>query len=187
MNRDLTSSSVAELRRHLEEARLATDSEGRRAVFLQEELDWTVYALFALDARIPLLPATVLDAFPGIETDQRPFKWDSSETVHSLPIQLRQVYAKRHRLIEENSNLCLLETDVFKRPWLGRRGVYGQASATYEDQTTAALREWLLARLEGYFFEAHRVCRLEDAFSPDAHGFGATTRAALVSTTSLPN
>jgi len=45
-------------------------------------------------------------------------------------------------------NLKLIETLVYKRPWWGRQGVFGQASRTYREWTVDACRFWLLDRLE---------------------------------------
>jgi hypothetical protein len=111
---------------------------------LQEELDWEVYSLFGLSASG--LDSTVLTASAGgIRVEDRPFEWASGQVpADSLPA----VYRERREALEGSRELSLIETEVFKRLWLGRQGVYGHANKTFPEECRQALGDWLLERLE---------------------------------------
>ncbi len=57
-------------------------------------------------------------------------------------------FQARRRLLAENPSIRLLEGRVYKRPWLGRQGVYGSATSTFKERLHVALSDWLLDRLE---------------------------------------
>src|SRR5207249_1033871 len=72
-----------------------------------------------------------------------------------------------------------------KRLWLGQQGVYGSASLTNAERRSLALREWMLVRLESYFYESNRLSQLNSSDNTAAHGFPAAVHPALVSTNQL--
>ena len=122
-----------------------------RMIALQEELDWEVYYLYSL---IPegASKEILFDHDQGIPTEVRPFLWEGDMAPPEIPNHWRAVYEKRRKLISANGNLSLIETPVFKRPWWGRQGVYGQSSRTYPEWTVDACQEWLLDRLESSLY-----------------------------------
>lgn len=177
--------SVEGIKRRLAQARMINEHERRRAVMFQEELDWSIYSLMGLHPAIPLIPTRDLEACEGIGLQERPFKWpsraDSVKKVHDL---IRETYEQRYALLQESVQLSLLETDVFKRPWLGRRGVYGRSAVSFDEQVTNAARNWLLNRLEAYFWGAQRVTAITDGFSAN-ESYGPATESALSTTNQL--
>ncbi len=131
-----------------------------QAIAWQEELDWTCYALYGL------LPA---DAGalrhegepPEVRLGERAFEivlarrvaagretttWferHGSTPVTGIPVHwpedYRQVVQRRIDLIERDRNIGLIERPEYKRRW---------NTPTWDDLERAALREWLLDRLE---------------------------------------
>jgi hypothetical protein len=129
----------------------------RRMTYLQEELDWLVYKLYGL-----IDQTFSADANATIDKADRPYLWAKDSAPGSLAPELVEAYTTRKKLISESPNLGLIETPVFKRPWLGRQGVYGSASRTYPEQAKDAVGAWLLTRLETYFHEADRMVSGKD-------------------------
>jgi hypothetical protein len=120
----------------------------RHMVYLQEELDWLCYQAFSL---IPLEKDWRLDEMAEVDPSLRPFCWETAEQPESVPANLGRPYAERRSYIDQTSAVQLIESPLYKRPWLGRQGVYGSASRSYEEKTTDAIRAWLFDRLESYF------------------------------------
>jgi hypothetical protein len=126
-------------------------------IYQQEELDWLVYRLYGLiDQAFPV------DANATIDKADRPYLWSGDSAPGSLAPELSDAYTARRNLIRDVSSLGLIETPVFKRPWLGRQGVYGSSSRTYPQQAKEAVGAWLLTRLETYFHDADRMVSGED-------------------------
>jgi hypothetical protein len=129
----------------------ARDSEGRflLMVALQEELDWEVYRAFGLDAEGTDRPA-LRHAKPGagVQPHMRPAFWTSETPPDGLPTELVELYRRRRRRLVENAALALIETPVFKRPWLGQQGVFGHQNSTYSDRAHEAMRTWLVDRVD---------------------------------------
>lgn len=133
----------------------------RQMIAWQEELDWRCYRLYGL------LPACVcsdeveFDAPVEIALGERAFEivlarrveagkeqttWferHGSTPVTEIPAHwpeaYRRVVARRIELIEGDKSIGLIERPEFKRRWNSPR---------WEDQEQAALRDWLLTRLE---------------------------------------
>ena len=133
----------------------------RLMIACQEELDWRCYQLYSL------LPAGVshdeveFHAPVEVALGQRAFEivlarrvaagkeqttWferHGSTPVTEIPAHwpeaYRRVVARRIELIEGDKSIGLIERPEFKRRWNSPR---------WEDQEHAALRDWLLARLE---------------------------------------
>jgi hypothetical protein len=169
----------------IERAEKAAREVRQRAILLQEELDWAVYRLVGLEDRIELLDLPESESDLGITPDQRPFRHHDIESSSEIDPSLRDVFASRLQLLNESKIIRFLESDLFKRQWLGRRGVYGRSSLTFSQRVKLGLHRWLLARIEGYFFEGSCVCDLGDTFDPAAHGFTAATRPHLVTANQL--
>jgi hypothetical protein len=146
--------NLAEL---IEDGEQASDRIKRQMIYLQEELDWLVYRLYGLiDQSFPIY------ADAAIDKGDRPYLWTSATAPASLTPELVEVFTARRKMVREVSSLRFIETPVFKRPWLGRQGVYGSGSRTYREQARDAVEKWLLTRLETYFHDADRMVSGED-------------------------
>ncbi|WP_311316933.1 BREX-2 system adenine-specific DNA-methyltransferase PglX [Streptomyces sp. CEV 2-1] len=130
-----------------------------RMIAVQEELDWEVYALYGLHKDLTA-PEESLPA-EGIELGQRAFEIDlgkrvnadeaktewfrrhNSTMIDAIPAGWPEAYKDtvRRRLdAMQNSNVIgLIERPEYKRRWL---------TDGWDKQQHAALREWLLARME---------------------------------------
>jgi uncharacterized protein DUF7008/Eco57I restriction-modification methylase len=127
-------------------------------VAVQEELDWEIYRLYGLiDEDLTYAG----DDLPDLELGERAFEValarrvvaGEEETAWFLrhgstpiielpthwPVAYRDLVQRRLELIESDSNIRLLERPENKRRW---------ASESWEKRQTAALRDWLLDRLE---------------------------------------
>ena len=174
----------------------------QRMIALQEELDWECYRIYGVaigEWRVASgAEALNPDVVPPLHLGERAFEivmarkmaqgeletaWFErhgstpiTEVPSHWPVAYRELVERRIRLIVDDPKIRLIEQPEYKRRW---------NTEPWDDQQERALRQWLLKRLEGYFFEGDRVCRLEDGFSPAAHGFRAATQPALVSTNQL--
>lgn len=148
-------------RANLDVARQEAALLRRQMIACQEELDWRCYRLYGL------LPAGVgsdeveFEAPVEVALGERAFEivlarriaagkeqttWferHGSTPVTEIPTHwpeaYRRVVARRIELIEGDKSIGLIERPEFKRRWNSPR---------WEDQEQAALRDWLLARLE---------------------------------------
>jgi hypothetical protein len=151
------------LSRVLSEAECDYQRIKRRMIALQEELDWEVYRAYSLTEE-GACEKILTDHLLGIEPEDRPFLWEDNHASDGVPVSWKPVYEKRKQLLRSKSRLTLVETPVYKRPWWGRQGVYGQASRTYREWIVDASREWLLGRLESsnYWPDANQhICALQ--------------------------
>lgn len=141
-------------------------------VALQEELDWEVYHVFGLTCH-GADNTMVGNEGTGVQENERPYRWATDEAPSTLAASARAHYENRRREMRTIAELRLLETDVYKRPWWGRQGVYGRLARDYEGWQAEALATFLLDRLERLFdFDG----RMNDAGTPTA-----TLPLALVS------
>nr|WP_205864212.1 BREX-2 system adenine-specific DNA-methyltransferase PglX [Planosporangium mesophilum] len=124
----------------------------------QEELDWEVYGLYGLlDDDLTAPEGSV----PGLKLGERAFEivlarkvaagaaktqWfarHGSAPITEIPAHWPEAYKavveRRIQIIEERSDIALIERPECKRRW---------ASRSWEDQERDALRDWLLDRLE---------------------------------------
>ena len=92
-----------------------------------------------------------------------------TELPRHWPAAYRELVERRIRRIADDPNIRLIEQPEYKRRW---------NTEPWDEQFTKAARDWLLARLEGYFHEGQRVCELKDGFNPAAAGFAPATRPA---------
>ncbi len=129
-----------------------------RMIALQEDLDWEVYALYGLTAEPLVLPG--LDCVP-LALGQRAFEialarkiaageeqseWFArhrSTPITAVPAEwgdpARTLVERRLRLIATDKSIGLIERPEYKRRW---------NVTPWAEQLTAALRTWLLDRLE---------------------------------------
>lgn len=128
----------------------------RHAIAWQEELDWTCYSIYGLVESTLTFPSP-----PAIGLGERAFEivlarrmtagretttWferHGSTPITEIPSQwpedYRQVVQRRIDLIERDHNIGLIERPEYKRRW---------NTPAWEDVERAALRDWLLDRLE---------------------------------------
>jgi hypothetical protein len=99
-----------------------------------------------------------------------------TEVPRHWPGPYRELVERRIRRIADDPNIRLIEQPEYKRRW---------NTEPWGEQFTKAARDWLLARLEGYFHEGQRVCELKDGFSPGAAGFAPAIRPAFATTNQL--
>lgn len=156
----------------------------------QEELDWCCYRLYGLlptsvePAEVefcePIEVALGERAFEivlarRIATDDEQTTWferHGSTPITEIPAHwpegYRRVVARRIELIESDKSIGLIERPEFKRRWNSPR---------WEDLEQAALRDWLLARLEAPALwpaspeqppQLNSASRLADAVSNDS-------------------
>ena len=148
-------------RQTLDEMRNRAAGLRRQAVAWQEELDWKCYRLYGL------LPADAAQlqyesgAPPEVRLGERAFEivlarqvaagrepatWFErhgstpvTEIPSHWPDDYRQVVQRRIDLIERDRNIGLIERPEYKRRW---------STPAWEDLERAALRDWMLDRLE---------------------------------------
>lgn len=194
-------SGIGDLREHLTQVQVLSTAHRRMLIACQEELDWQIYESYGLiassdavsqpDGKVEIPPS-------GIELGERAFEifmarkmaagelqttWferHGSKPITEIPKHWPKAYRdmveRRIKLIETDRNIGLIEQPEYKRRW---------NTEPWDEQLERALRDWLLARLEGYFFEGSRVCEIKDGFDPVKSGFPAAAQPRLVSTNQL--
>ena len=177
-------------RQSLDAARQRTESLRRRMIAAQEELDWQCYRLYGLlpaDGEASLFEHP---APPEVGLGERAFEivlarriaagdyattWferHGSTPITEIPAHwpedYRQVVARRIDLIERDRNIGLIERPEYKRRW---------NTPAWDELERAALRDWLLDRLEAPHLwpatadrppQLSTVNRLADAVRSDA-------------------
>mgnify|MGYP001177765667 CR=1 FL=1 len=143
-------------RQSLDAARARAASLRRQMFAAQEELDWRCYQLYGLTqtelthARPPEIAfgerafEIVLARRMAAGTEQATwFERHGSTPITEIPAHwpedYRRVVQRRIDLIESDRNIGLIERPEYKRRW---------NSPSWESLEQAALRDWLLARLE---------------------------------------
>ena len=197
-----------DLRPWLARARDLATRQRRQLIAWQDELDWQIYEAFGLipgaaesgPAAVSLPEGTAVDAIPpeGIELGQRAFEivlarrmaageaqstWFErhgstpiTEVPRHWPTPYRELVERRLRRIADDPAIRLIEQPEYKRRW---------NTEPWDEQLETACASWLLARMEGYFFEGQRVCELKDGFNPASPGFPAATGPSMISVTQL--
>jgi hypothetical protein len=188
---DVVFGSAALNRERLNQARADHDKILGKMIAIQEELDWEVYRLYGLvdeDLTAPeeCLPVLRLGerAFEIIlarkmargEVETQWFARHGSTPITEIPERWPAPYKamveRRIRVIEERSDIALIERPECKRRW---------AAKPWEVQEKDALRDWLLDRLEGEHLwrEAGRARVLSVAQLADRIGADAEFRSVL--------
>jgi hypothetical protein len=178
------------LKRALEESAATWRSNRRLMIALQEELDWQCYRLYGLTTDELTYP---LEQVPGINLGERAFEIVLARRVAagevtttwferhgSTPIMEIPAHwpANYKALVQQridrisgpalDANIRLIEQPEYKRRW---------NTTPYAEQTAAALRSWLLDRIESYFdFDG----RMNDAGQPTAR-FSGVQEGEIVS------
>ncbi|WP_274610787.1 BREX-2 system adenine-specific DNA-methyltransferase PglX [Rhodocyclus purpureus] len=173
-------------RAKLDAARAESESQLRRMIALQEELDWRCYRLYGL---LPEGAGELEHANPPeVRLGERAFEivlarrmaagkesttWFErhgstpiTEVPAHWPEDYRALVERRIALIESERNIGLIERPEYKRRW---------NTPAWEELEQAALRDWLLARLEsprywprGEPAQLSSINRLADAARLDA-------------------
>jgi hypothetical protein len=192
----------------LANARAQSTRLRRQLIAWQEELDWQIYEAFGLvpgatasgPAAVSLPEGEAMDRVAefGLELGERAFEivlarrmaagevqttWFErhgstplTELPRHWPAAYRELVERRLRCIADDPAIRLIEQPEYKRRW---------NTEPWDEQLETACASWLLARMEGYFFEGQRVCELKDGFNPNSPGFAAATGPSLVSVTQL--
>ena len=173
----------------LASARIGFDGSAGQMIALQDELDWEVYGLYGL-AQSDNIVFPSKDELPKIRLGERAFEivlarrvaagkeqttWferHGSTPITEIPAHwpesYRSVVASRIELIERDKSIGLIERPEFKRRWNSPR---------WEELEHAALRDWLLTRLEASALwpgstdkppQLNSTSRLADVMSRDA-------------------
>lgn len=131
------------------------DKKQSNLVFLQEEIDFTVYCMFDL-AEESLLCDKYFWEDVKLAPGYRPFcilsknNEEGFEVPNGMPehwpVDLKELWQKRMDAISTSSDLRLIEDPHYKRRWIGRQGLFNHARNA--DEMTDACKEWLLNRLE---------------------------------------
>ena len=144
----------------------------QRLVFLQEEIDFTTYAMFGFVGTDLLLDDwSSLDA--PVDAGCRPFELMQKRNLDGFPVPdtlpeswpkpVQEVWRKRMAAIEESKELRLIEDDHYKRRWIGRQGLFNHAAR--QDELGEACRDWLWNRLESRYFWPEGEPKLQSAAS----------------------
>lgn len=110
-----------------------------RLVAVQEDIDWPVYELFGLAGGF----APTVD---GYDDAMRPFVVAAKKDVADASVPM--VWESRLHQLRESQSLQMLEDPVFKRPWSGRRGVFGHSARTFDESLRAEALAWLQEQAE---------------------------------------
>jgi len=124
-------------------------------IFVQEELDWTLYHAYGL-CESDLLANISNWHDVSLEAGQRPFEiatginQDGFEVPATIPSQwpadMQEKWRQRIEAIRSNSDLAIIEDPHYKRRWIGRQGLFNHSARS--DELRSALQEWLLDYLE---------------------------------------
>lgn len=120
----------------------AAEKALRQMVFLQEELDWRVYALYGLVDAEP-----IRDVYEVAPTS-RPFEWAGNTPPQELPATVLAAYRSRREILDSNPTIALIETKVMKRMWRGVSGESGRYGEGQNERLQMALRRWLAQQIE---------------------------------------
>ena len=95
-------------------------------------IDWIVYGAFEI------CETAEVGTVECCEPDQRPFR---------IPDE-SGLWPKRRHLISTTPDVAMIETAVFKRPWLGRQGIFGHSTKDLSEEIGEAASAWLAAFAE---------------------------------------
>lgn len=165
-----------------------------KMILLQEQIDFTVYAMFGL-VEDDLIGADIDDAAFSLEAGQRPFEILAGKSEEGFqvpsdipaewPEAVRRLWSQRMDFISASSDLKIVEDPHYKRRWIGRQGLFNHAARANELKD--AMKLWMLERLESVFFEAEKLSADSACVVPDAvrSTFAAAREPRLCSTRQL--
>jgi hypothetical protein len=158
--RSLLGSGSAVTSAALDVARTRWESAHGRLVALQEELDWEIYGRYGLVGEAEELLAPE-DVIPGITMGERAFEialarriargttestWFTRHRITPItelprrwPERYRKTVAHRIEILDQRSDIGLIEQPEFKHRWL---------TEPWEKREKDAIRQWLLDRCE---------------------------------------
>jgi len=122
-----------------------------RMIFLQEEMDWLAYEMYALIKKAPLAEGYLSPSeyrAARLELGIRPFEvggkgyegdWPDGYQPPPLPDTLRPLTDARIAIIDSNPDIALLEDPLYKRRWV---------PPDYDEEFQEAAQWWLAERLE---------------------------------------
>lgn len=200
----------AELRTRLATARDQATRLRRQLIAWQEELDWQVYEAFGLvegaaasgSAAVSLPEGEAMDCVAefGLELGERAFEivlarrmgagevqttWFErhvstplTELPRHWPAAYRELVERRIARIESDPAIRLIEQPEYKRRW---------NTEPWDEQFVTAAKNWLLLRMETYFFDSERMETDSSRLAPPAARatFGPATRPAFTTTNQL--
>lgn len=152
-------------------------------IFLQEEIDFTVYVMFGI-AEASVLCDDWSWSTVTLDAGMRPFEIIQQRSLDDFPVpksvpsdwpeRLQAVWQRRIDAIGRSKDLTLIEDDHYKRRWLGRQGLFNHAAR--QDELKSACKIWLLDRVETPKFrqgtkehpELTTTAQMADAASTDA-------------------
>lgn len=126
-----------------------------RAILVQEEIDFTCYAMYGL-AEQNDLRSEDLAWLVEVEAGDRPFCIASQRNVDGFnvpaeippnwPSDMRSLWTRRIQALKGIEALRVIEEPHYKRRWIGRQGLFNHGARA--DEFRGAARDWLLTRLE---------------------------------------
>ncbi len=121
----------------------ASEAARARMVAVQEDLDWHVYSLLDLASGMAVDLMSEEAAYPPAK---RPFCAEAPPA--TIGDADANIWRARRAALESSPELALLETAMFKRPWLGAQGVFGMNVASYQERAAAATRKMIAEQAE---------------------------------------
>jgi hypothetical protein len=126
-----------------------------REIFLQEELDWTVYCAFGLCNENVLIDVEAYLNF-YLNIGERPFEilaqlnQDGYEVPKKVPEiwpdDIKAIWQARIEMIIASREIKVLEDPHYKRRWVGRQGLFNKSAKL--DELQVACKEWMLEHIE---------------------------------------
>jgi hypothetical protein len=110
-----------------------------KLIRIQEDIDWLVYGAFGLLSH--QFSTTPGDAVA--KEGDRPFR---TTDLHNNPPN--PVWGTRASELHTSKELRLLEDPVYKRLWLGRRGVFGHGNKSFADDVAENAAQWIQEQVE---------------------------------------
>ena len=128
--------SVLDMRAEWEKSVARKRKLRSRLIWIQEEIDFTVYSMYGLcDERLQYPSTEPADI--EFDAGQRPFEilsgnnedgFDVPDRVPQMwPEVIRSIWQSRIEAIQTNPHLKLIEDPHYKRRWIGRQGVFNHA------------------------------------------------------------
>ena len=130
-----------------------------RMVWLQEEIDFTVYAMYEL-VSLNLQCSRTEPPEIDIDAGQRSYEMLSGTNEDGFtvpekipatwPNDVRSLWRQRMEAIQDDPNLKLIEDPHYKRRWIGRQGVFNHSRDT--DELESACKTWMQDELDSFGF-----------------------------------
>ncbi len=128
-----------------------------KLVFIQEEIDWTIYWAFGLcDDRLLFDIQNVFEKDLSLSSGQRPFEilskinqdgFDVPDNIPSYwPKEMQLKWRQRMDAITTIREIRVIEDPHYKRRWIGRQGLFNKSAKS--DELHLACSQWMLDHLE---------------------------------------